>query len=160
MVNTNWQERPTVGATGKGNSPPQHPGSPAYVWMDIFRHGGGFVSCFSALKQGLTVYMYVYLGLPAYIRLRLIIESRLVSSIYTVFHPNCFIHASSALLFGLLHEQLWIITGFKITGKCVWYHSHPKIWPFSPSQWLIHIFIYLFHFQLCLITLNVPHIKN
>lgn len=51
----NWQESPTVKATGRGNSPPQHPGWPAYVWMDIFRHCAGFLSLYLCFTAGIDM---------------------------------------------------------------------------------------------------------
>lgn len=55
VVNANWQEHPTVRETGRGNSPPQHPGWPAYVWMDIFRHQAGFLSLYLCVTAGIDM---------------------------------------------------------------------------------------------------------
>lgn len=55
MVNANWQERPTVRATGRGNSPPQHPGWPAYVWIDIFGHCAGFRRLYLCLTASIDM---------------------------------------------------------------------------------------------------------
>lgn len=161
VVNANWQERPTVGATGKGNSPPQHPGSPAYVWMDIFRHRGGFLSV-SLLQNSYWQYKCIFLGLQAFIRLRLIISFRLMRNIYIFFlkNSNCLIHASLACCLGYFmrncESSQWVIR---------WLVNVPDITHILKfncfllsSQW--SVFMYLFHFHHCLITLKVPHIKN
>lgn len=55
LLNTNWQESPTVRATGRGNSPPQHPGWAAYVWMDIFRHCARFLSLYLYFTHGINM---------------------------------------------------------------------------------------------------------
>lgn len=55
VVNANWQESPTERATGRGNSPRQHPGWLAYVWLDIFRHCAGFLSQYLCLAAGIDM---------------------------------------------------------------------------------------------------------
>lgn len=55
VLNTNWQESPTVRATGRGNSPPQHPGWAAYVWMDIFRHCARFLCLYLYFTDGFNM---------------------------------------------------------------------------------------------------------
>lgn len=54
VLNANWRERPAVRATGRGNSSPQHPGWPAYVRMDIFRHcSTGFLRLYLCFTAGI-----------------------------------------------------------------------------------------------------------